>query len=93
MASWGDRASGEIYLLHGPFRVVDLTSAEGERLWKSLGSNPATTLKAGYDGIQHHHYEDIKICAFYKDISLEEVRGAHEIQLFRDTAIQRYGLL
>jgi len=79
----GDKPRGEIRIIKGPLKILDLTSTKGKNIWDNLANNPQKALEAGYDGIQHLNYEKRKIEAFYKDISYDKVKNGHEIQIFR----------
>lgn len=85
----GDLSEGAIYKLKGPFKILDLESVEGRRLWKNLGEDPRKLRAAGYDGVRFESVEADRIKAFYKDIKTETlVEGqTHEIQVFRDIQI------
>ena len=74
--------------MKGPFRVIDINTSEGKKLWDKLGNDPTAALAAGYDGVKHKNYEKLKIEAFYKDIDWDDVKNASEIEIFRDVNIR-----
>lgn len=88
----GDKVAGEVRIVEGPVKIIDTTTPEGKELWGNLGKDPKKAIDAGFDGIQHNNYEQMKIEAFYKDINWGDVKDAKEVQLFRDVPTpQVYG--
>tara|TARA_R110002020_G_scaffold75932_1_gene192922 strand:- start:391 stop:1401 length:1011 start_codon:yes stop_codon:yes gene_type:complete len=80
----GKDPEGEIYNLKGPFKILNLKNNEGRSLWeKTYNRNPQKALADGYDGIQFQQLENDRIKAFYKDINVDDVEDAVEIQLFK----------
>lgn len=87
----GDKPEGRVYEIPGNFKIIDISTPEGNRLWESFEKNPKKALSAGYDGIQHNNYEKLKIESFYKDIPFDKVKDAKEIQIFRKIGISGSG--
>jgi len=80
----GKDPEGEIYNLKGPFKILNLKNNEGRSLWEqTYNRDPQKALKDGYDGIQFQQLENDRIKAFYKDINVDDVEDAVEIQLFK----------
>tara|TARA_Y100000588_G_scaffold394293_1_gene513992 strand:+ start:626 stop:3268 length:2643 start_codon:yes stop_codon:yes gene_type:complete len=80
----GKDPEGEIYKLKGSFKILNLKNNEGRTLWEqTYNRDPQKALADGYDGIQFQQLENDRIEAFYKDINVDDVEDAVEIQLFK----------
>ncbi|KKN24575.1 hypothetical protein LCGC14_0893640 [marine sediment metagenome] len=74
---------GEILIINKRLRIIDLRDIKGRKYWKSLDRNPIKATKENIDGVAFKNYESIRIKAFYKDIPLNKVKNALEIQIFK----------
>ena len=85
----GDLPEGKVHEIVGDFKVIDIDTDEGRKIWDSLGRDPRKALDAGYDGVQFKNYEQLKVESFYPDIDWDLVSEAKEIQLFKDAKIKK----
>jgi hypothetical protein len=84
----GDKPEGRVYEAIGPFKVIDIETEQGRKIWNELGQDETAALAAGYDGIRHPNYEELKIRYFYKHLNPDDVEDASEIRIFKTVKLR-----
>ena len=85
----GDRAEGQIYKTTGNFKLINIKTDEGKKIWESLDKNPEKAVKAGYDGVEMPNYENLRLKWYYPEIDLDSVKKASEIKLFKKIKLDK----
>lgn len=89
----GNLKKGKVYEVKGDFKIIDYTTEEGKKIWKSLGQNDyeraINAKKQGYDGRRINNYEKLKIESFYPEINWKDVKDSSEIQMFKDLSVKK----
>jgi hypothetical protein len=80
---------GKIFIITKPIKVLDLRDKKTHSFWKNSKYNPQIILNAGYDGVAFENLEEIRIESFYKEIPINKIKNALEIQLFKNVE-ERY---
>lgn len=73
---------GEIFEIKKPLKILDIRTSEGRKLWNEFDNSPKNVLENGYDGVAFKNVESIRIESFYKDIPVNKIKNALEIQVF-----------